>query len=45
MGPIPWHRIVEYARLYHLDDSVTDVFILVMRELDEAYLKQQRDNK
>lgn len=45
VGPIPWHRIVEYARMYHLDDDLLDVFILVMRELDEAYLRQQRDNK
>jgi len=42
VGPIPWHRIVEYARMYHLDEGLTDIFTLVMRELDEAYLKSQR---
>ena len=39
LGPIPWRDIIEYARFSALDDDVTQLFIVVMRHLDNAYLK------
>lgn len=45
VGPIPWHHIVDYARFYHLDADMAEVFTVVMRELDETYLKDQREKQ
>jgi hypothetical protein len=41
VGPIPWHRMVQYAEHRGLEDEMVDLFVRVMRELDEAYLKWQ----
>ena len=39
VGPIPWHRMVQYAQHKGLEPEMLDWFVRVMRELDEAYLK------
>lgn len=38
-GPIPWHRMVEYADRARLDEDNTESFIHIMREMDAGYLK------
>lgn len=43
IGPIPWTAIISYAREVGLDSSMRPVFSAVIRELDEAYLRWQRD--
>lgn len=45
IGPIPWSKIVWYGERRNLDDPMMRVFEFVMRELDEAYLKFQRDEQ
>lgn len=45
LGPIPWNRIVDYSILKGLDLAMMNVFEHVIRELDEAYLKWQRDRQ
>ena len=45
IGPIPWSKIVFYGERQKLDDSMVLVFEHVIRELDEAYLKYQRDEQ
>ena len=45
LGPIPWSKIVLYGDRKHLDDAMVDVFVYVIRELDTAYLKWQRDQQ
>lgn len=42
IGPIPWHRIVQYGSRKGLDDAMMGIFEHVIRELDEAYLEWQR---
>lgn len=42
VGPIPWNHILLYAQFKQLDPEITDLFIRVIRELDEAYLSDQR---
>lgn len=42
-GPIPWDRVYLYGSRYRLDFDMMRVFEIVIRELDEAYLKDQRD--
>lgn len=45
IGPIPWSKIISYGERRNLDDAMMDVFEHVARELDEAYLKWQRDEQ
>jgi len=45
IGPIPWSKILEYGSWRGLDDAMLAVFEHVIRELDEAYLKWQRDEQ
>jgi len=45
MGPIPWDAIVLYGSRKGLDDAMIDVLVAVIRELDEAYLKFQREDQ
>jgi hypothetical protein len=45
IGPIPWNRVCEYAEKKGLDGSLIAVFEVVMRELDEEYLRYQRDEQ
>lgn len=45
IGPIPWSKIIFYGERRNLDDAMMDVFEHVLRELDETYLKWQRDQQ
>lgn len=38
-GPIPWHRVVQYADRSGLDPDNTEALIRITREMDSAYLK------
>lgn len=42
IGPIPWHHVIQYGSLFGLDVGMMDVFVSVIRELDEAFLEDQR---
>ena len=42
IGPIPWHRIVQYGSRFGLDAGMMGVFSSVIRELDEAFLEDQQ---
>jgi hypothetical protein len=42
-GPIPWHRVVEYADRSGLHADVTQAFVHVLREMDSAYMKWAGD--
>ncbi len=44
-GPIPWHRILQYGLHKRLDRGMIDVLEVVVRELDEEYLRWLRDNQ
>tara|TARA_R110000803_G_scaffold20201_5_gene52227 strand:- start:8613 stop:8924 length:312 start_codon:yes stop_codon:yes gene_type:complete len=43
IGPIPWNRIVEYGYHKGLEPDMIGVLELVVRELDECWLEQQRN--
>jgi len=43
VGPIPCTRIEEYAERRGLDPEMVAVFSEVIREIDEQYLRDQRD--
>jgi hypothetical protein len=45
IGPIPWSKIIFYGERRNLDDAMMEVFEFIVRELDEAYLKWQRDEQ
>lgn len=45
IGPIPWSKIVLYGEKKKLDDTMSRVFEHVIREMDEAYLKWNRDQQ
>jgi hypothetical protein len=50
IGPIPWNFIVMYGERKGLDAGMLDVFVYVLRALDEVYLKdlherQQQDSQ
>jgi len=38
MGPIPWSRIVHYAKRYDLSWDVTEAFVDIIMEMDRAYV-------
>jgi len=38
VGPIPWTAAVEYGRMKGLEPDMLDVFIRVIREMDEVYI-------
>ena len=42
LGPIPFTAIVEYTRIYEVDDI--DGFITVIRMIDNAYLEIEAKN-
>jgi hypothetical protein len=44
LGPIPWSKIIFYGDRLGLDDTMMVVFTRVLRELDEAFLSDQREN-
>lgn len=39
MGSIPWSKIDDYGRKSGLDSDTMDLFRVLIRELDNAYLK------
>jgi len=45
VGPIPWDKAIDYAERKKLDPGMIEVFEVVMRELDECYLENQRDQQ
>jgi len=45
IGPIPWTAIIEYGERKGLDSTMILVFEVVMRELDEVYLSDLREQQ
>ena len=45
IGPIPWHRIVQYGEWKKLDDGMMRLFIRIIRELDDAYVKDLNEDR
>jgi hypothetical protein len=45
IGPIPWDAMMKYAEFLGLNRRMTRVWCHVIREMDEYYLKMQRDEK
>ena len=41
VGEIPWNVIMEYADRSNLDAIMTDVFKIVIRQMDRTYMKWQ----
>ncbi|MHA1859165.1 MAG: phage tail assembly chaperone [Candidatus Thorarchaeota archaeon] len=41
-GPIPWRDIIEFARFSELDESLLDMFVRVIRTMDNVYLEWMR---
>ena len=39
IGPIPWRDIIEYARMYGLCNMMQDVFLRVIRSMDNKFLE------
>jgi len=39
VGPIPWSKVIQYGERKGLDSVMIGVLEVVMRELDEVYLK------
>lgn len=45
LGPIPWDKILMYAKFNGLDEDVTEAFIVIIRELDIAFIEQVNKEK
>ena len=43
IGPVPWNYIVDYGSQKGLDPGMMEVFAAVIREIDESYLRWQRE--
>ena len=41
LGPIPWDKIRDYALHVKLSPPIMDMFIQIIRYMDNAYLKEQ----
>ena len=39
IGRIPWSIIVQYSDRYKLDEDVSEAFVDIIREMDNAFLK------
>ena len=44
MGPIPWSRILQYARHHGMSVADTDSFIQTMMAVDSTHLRIARKN-
>ena len=44
LGPIPWDKLVEYGERAGLEPDMMNVFSVVIRELDEFYLAENRNS-
>lgn len=42
IGAIPWRDIMNYAEYHNLDEYMTEVFLSVMRDMDNAYLNREK---
>lgn len=45
LGPIPWDKIILYGERKGLDEAMIGVLELVIRELDEVYLRDLREQR
>lgn len=45
IGPIPWTAMVQYAHHHHLEPDMINVFIQVMRELDDVYIRHNANKQ
>lgn len=45
VGPIPWDKILQYGLVKGLDPEMLRVLEVVVRELDEVYLRDLRENQ
>lgn len=45
VGEIPWRDIMAYAAHSNLDDIMTDVFKIVIRQMDRTYMKWQDEER
>jgi hypothetical protein len=45
VGYIPWSKIIEYSIFYKLDSRQRDRFIFLIREMDNEYVKYQREKE
>lgn len=41
VGEIPWDKVIEYGRYKGLDDTMMEVFRIIMKEMDRAFLRWQ----
>ena len=39
MGPIPWTSVVMYSDRYGLEPDVSEAFVDIIREMDNAYME------
>lgn len=45
LGPIPWDKLIDYGERAGLEPDMMVVFERVVRELDEFYLEQHREQQ
>ena len=45
IGTVPWTAMLEYASHYRLSWDVTEAFIDIMREMDQAYIEYQTEEQ
>lgn len=45
VGPIPWDKIILYGERKGLDSDMINVLEVVIRELDEVYLRDLREQR
>jgi hypothetical protein len=45
VGPIPWDKIVQYARWVKLEPDLEVLFVRIIRELDEVYLRNCKEKR
>lgn len=44
-GPIPWDKMLAYAQVHGLEQDVTELFIYVVREMDNAFLEYEAERQ
>lgn len=37
LGPIPWDKVIDYAHRCELDDEMTDAFVTIISQMDQAF--------
>ena len=43
LGPIPWHRILQYADHKRLNETMTEAFVTIIRGMDTAFLEHHAE--